>query len=68
MVDKEAVLRGVILKHLDEFDGSFLAAISAYVQVAEASGDFGLLSMLAAIREDWSNAVYTEHITVWQAS
>ena len=68
MVDKEAVLRGVILKYLDEFDGSFLAAISAYVQVAEASGDFGLLSMLAAIREDWSNAVYTEHITVWQAS
>lgn len=60
MVDKEAVLRGVILKHLDEFDGSFLAAISAYVQVAEASGDFGLLSMLAAIREEVIAAVSGE--------
>jgi len=60
VVDKEAVLRGVILKHLDEFDGSFLAAISAYVQVAEASGDFGLLSMLAAIRDEVIAAVSGE--------
>lgn len=59
-VDKEAILRGVILKHLEEFDGSFMAAISAYVQVAEASGDFTLLSILAAIREEVLAAVSGE--------
>ena len=59
-VDKEAILRGVIAKHLNEFDGSFLAAVSAYVQVAESSGDFGLLSLLAAIREEVISAVSGE--------
>ena len=59
-IDKEAVLRAVVLKHLDEFDGSFMAAISAYVQVAESSGDFGLLSLLAAIREEVLAAVSGE--------
>ena len=55
------VLRmGVIAKHLNEFDGSFLAAVSAYVQVAESSGDFGLLSLLAAIREEVISAVSGE--------
>jgi hypothetical protein len=37
-----------------------LAAISAYVQVAESSGDFGLLSLLAAIREEVLAAVSGE--------
>ena len=59
-VDKEEVLRGVVLKHLEEFDGSFMAAISAYVQVAESSGDFGLLNLLAAIREEVLAAVSGE--------
>lgn len=58
--DKIAILRGVIQRHLGELDGSFLAAISAYVQVAESSGDFGLLSLLAAIREEVISAVSGE--------
>ena len=37
-VDKEAILRSVVRKHLGELDGSFMAALSAYVQVAESSG------------------------------
>lgn len=59
-VDREAVLRAVVRKHLQELDGSFMAAISAYVQVAESSGDFGLLSLLAAIREEVLAAVSGE--------
>ena len=58
--DKIAILRGVIQRHLGELDGSFLTAISAYVQVAESSGDFGLLSLLAAIREEVISAVSGE--------
>jgi hypothetical protein len=37
-----------------------MAALSAYVQVAESSGDFALLSMLAAIREEVLAAVTGE--------
>ena len=59
-VDKEAILRSVVRKHLGELDGSFMAALSAYVQVAESSGDFALLSMLAAIREEVLAAVTGE--------
>lgn len=59
-VDREAVLRSVVLNHLEDFDGSFMAAISAYVQVAESSGDFGLLTLLAAIREEVLAAVSGE--------
>ena len=59
-VDKEAILRSVVRKHLSELDGSFMAALSAYVQVAESSGDFALLSMLAAIREEVLAAVTGE--------
>ena len=59
-VNKEVVLKNVVLKYLPELDGSFLAAVGAYVQVAESSGDFALLSLLAAIREEVLAAVSGE--------
>jgi hypothetical protein len=59
-IDKEAILRAVVRKHLPVLDGSFMAALSAYVQVAESGGDFQLLSMLAAIREEVLSAVTGE--------
>ena len=59
-VDKEAILRSVVRKHLGELDGLFMAAPPAYVQVAESRGDFALLSMLAAIREEVLAAVTGE--------
>lgn len=59
-IDKEAILRAVVRKNLPDLDGSFMAALSAYVQVAESSGDFQLLSMLAAIREEVLSAVTGE--------
>jgi hypothetical protein len=51
-VDKRAILRGVVRSHFEELDGSFLAALGAYVQASEASGDLQLVSLLNAIKEE----------------
>ena len=51
-VDKRAVLRSVVQSHFEELDGSFLAALGAYVRASEASGDLQLVSLLNAIKEE----------------
>ena len=51
-VDKRAILRGVVRSHFEELDGSFLAALGAYVQASESSGDLQLVSLLNAIKEE----------------
>ena len=61
-VDKRAVLRGVVRSHLEELDGSFLAALGAYVQASESSGDMQLVSLLNAIKEE-ALATVTDALT-----
>ena len=61
-VDKRAILRGVVRSHFEELDGSFLAALGAYVQASEASGDLQLVSLLNAIKEE-TLATVTDSLT-----
>jgi len=68
-VDKRAVLRSVVRSHFEELDGSFLAALGAYVQASEASGDLQLVSLLNAIKEETLATVtdsFTDEIKVVQ--
>ena len=61
-VDKRAILRGVVRSHFEELDGSFLAALGAYVRASEASGDLQLVSLLNAIKEE-TLATVTDSLT-----
>ena len=61
-VDKRAVLRAVVRSHFEELDGSFLAALGAYVRASEASGDLQLVSLLNAIKEE-TLATVTDSLT-----
>jgi len=68
-VDKRAVLRSVVQSHFEELDGSFLAALGAYVRASEASGDLQLVSLLNAIKEETLATVtdsFTDEIKVVQ--
>lgn len=61
-VDKRKILRGVVRGHFEKLDGTFLAALGAYVRASETSGDLQLVSLLNAIKEE-TLATVTDALT-----